>query len=84
VSVVVTRAQAFCMTKIRRGRFTGFTCCNASPCYEHAVRPLALNLQAQCSAPDEYPFGFYVEMARQRLTKSPVKRKVARRASVLW
>lgn len=83
--VVTTRAQKFCLNKITRGRYVGRTCVNASPCYTHDVRPLALNLQAQ--GPDEYPFGFYEAMAREHIAlrqSPPPPRKVVRRGSVLW
>lgn len=82
--VVVTRST-HCKGTIREGRYAGRRCGNASPCYEHDVRPLALNLQAQ--GPDEYPFGFYEVMARLRLSAERTmtgRRKPRNRLSVLW
>jgi hypothetical protein len=52
---------------------------------EHDILPLAYGMQAQ--GPDEYPFGFYVEMARQRLNLSQTltgRTKRIRPESVLW
>jgi hypothetical protein len=82
---VPSQAQAvtYCKGTVRSGRFAGFRCGNASPCMEHDIMPVAYNLQAL--GPDEYPLGFYVEMAKQKLTprETTTPRKTYKRWSVL-
>lgn len=74
----------YCKGTIRDGRFAGRRCGNASPCMNHEIMPRAYSLQAL--GPDEYPLGFYIEMARQQLTAhkiTPTPRKRYQRWSVL-